>query len=604
MSADGVDDDRGARGGAGALPLPLPPPASPVFSAARSSPRPRPLSASGSSARSTSSASIHGHHFDVSPFSTHFVLGKEIARGNYGRVFAATRRVDGLQVAAKFIKVAHTPPHAATLERARLMQEIEMHRRATALRIPGILRLLSVHEPADRPAEIVMVLELSKGGELFECIQSRSHFTEACAAGAFRQIATALAALHAAGIVHRDVKPENILLRESAESCANDSQLALIDFGLAFSPGEADAWDSSFRKHNVGTRQYEAPELLGSAANAPQSHAPAIDAWALGVVLFIMLAGYPPFRVPEVEDGDDSPRAETRRDAELFALVSKGAAGADFSDPVWDEISQPAKDLISALLTVDVGRRLTPADALHHPWISTSCKVPLSSVLPPLAHLSRTQDNLKRQLARKRVRRAVHVVMATRRFSGTMTQLANTLPSIVIEPALLESLGAAFRAAAAADKNGDGATIGVAGLRSVLLGSAELGLSASAVNDLLQNKHLFTALDANEDDVVDWREFVALLPLLTSGVRTPLRDLPDESLRVFVALFDTRGEGVLDTEDLTRLVKMLGVQKGEVSAGELEGLFAAAVEDTLDYTQLRQLICNLERPPLQEMLAQ
>lgn len=589
-----VDDDRGAGGGAGALP------SSPSFTPS-SSPRPLPLSASGSSARSASTSSAHGHHFDSSPFSTHFVLGKEIARGNYGRVFCATRRVDGLVVAAKFVKLAQSPPHAASLERARLLQEIEMHRRATALRIPGVMRLLSVHEPSDR-SEVVLVLEYARGGELFDSIQARSHFTENCAAVCFRQIASALAALHSAGIVHRDVKPENILLREPVESCANHTQLAFVDFGLAFSPGESDAWDSSFRKHNVGTRQYEAPELLGSAANAPQSHAPAIDAWALGVVLFITLSGYPPFRVPDAEDGDDSPCAEARRDAELFALVSKGAAGADWSDPVWDEVSQSAKDLISSLLTVDVSSRLTPAEAIKHPWVERICKEAPSSVLPPLAQLSRTQDNLKRQLARKRVRRAVHVVMATRRFSATMSQLADKLPDIVVEPALLESLGASFRAAAAAEKYGDGTTIGVAGLRSVLLGAAELGLSAPAINDLLQNKHLFTALDANEDDVVDWREFVALLPLLTSGKRTPLRDLPDESLRVFVALFDTRGEGFLDTEDLTRLVKILGVQKGEVPPGELEGLFEAAAEETLDYITLRRLISTIERPPLQAML--
>ncbi|XP_042830245.1 calcium/calmodulin-dependent protein kinase type 1B isoform X2 [Panthera tigris] len=182
-------------------------------------------------------------------------------------------------------------------------------------------------------------MELVTGGELFDRIMERGSYTEKDASHLVGQVLGAVSYLHSLGIVHRDLKPENLLYATPFE----DSKIMVSDFGL-----------SKIQTGNVlgtacGTPGYVAPELLEQ-----KPYGKAVDVWALGVISYILLCGYPPFY-------DES-------DPELFSQILR--ASYEFDSPFWDDISESAKDFIRHLLERDPQKRFTCQQALQHLWIS------------------------------------------------------------------------------------------------------------------------------------------------------------------------------------------------------------------------------------------
>ncbi|BFZ05370.1 hypothetical protein BsWGS_08409 [Bradybaena similaris] len=209
-----------------------------------------------------------------------------------------------------------------------------------ALKHPCIIRIEDV---IDTPEMLYIVLELVEGGELFDKVVSIDKYDEATAKLLFFQMATAVKYLHDQGITHRDLKPENILL-------ATDDLETLIkvtDFGLS---KFVDA--GSMMKTFCGTPTYLAPEILLTAGSG--TYTKAIDCWSLGVILFIMLSGYPPF-------------SDERKDMDL----PKQIMGGHFTFPkqYWTDVSETAVDLIKQMMIVDPKKRITFADVLNHPWL-------------------------------------------------------------------------------------------------------------------------------------------------------------------------------------------------------------------------------------------
>ncbi|XP_072797065.1 serine/threonine-protein kinase DCLK3 [Vicugna pacos] len=231
---------------------------------------------------------------------------------------------------------------------------------------PNIVKL---HEVYETDTEIFLIMEYVQGGDLFDAIIESVKFPERDAALMLMDLCKALVHMHDRRIVHRDLKPENLLVQRNEDK---STTLKLADFGLA--------------KHVVrpiftvcGTPTYVAPEILSEKGYGLE-----VDMWAAGVILYILLCGFPPFRSPE------------RDQDELFNIIQLGRF--EFLAPYWDNISDAAKDLVSRLLVVDPKKRYTAHQVLQHPWIETAGKA--SRVNPAKELASSSEGHLRSQQAR------------------------------------------------------------------------------------------------------------------------------------------------------------------------------------------------------------
>ena len=223
-----------------------------------------------------------------------------------------------------------------------------------------------------------MVLEICSGGELFDRIVEVEHYSEAEARIAFSQMVEAVGHCHKLNIVHRDLKPENLLYRGPLP----DNTLKLADFGLAqiITP-------LTHLRTACGTPGYVAPEILQG-----KDYDKGVDMWSLGVILYILLCGFPPFYE------DHTP--------ELFRLIKKGQF--DFPSPYWDDIDDSAKDLIKKLLVVDPKKRYSAADVFTHPWMGEEATA--QGKEKKLIHF---QGNMRRYNAKRKFKGVVQGVMMT-----------------------------------------------------------------------------------------------------------------------------------------------------------------------------------------------
>jgi len=236
----------------------------------------------------------------------------------------------------------------------------------------------------DTKKKLCMVLELLRGGELFDRIVKKRHFTEQGAASVVQSVVQAIQYLHKIGVVHRDLKPENLLFLTKEE----DSVLKVTDFGLA-------KFTQVKMATACGTPGYVAPEILSGKPYGPE-----VDLWSTGVILYILLCGFPPFF--------------DENTANLYRTIKAGKF--DFPSPYWDDISDPAKNLVCRLLTVDPKQRATPEQVLAHPWVASGVakKTPLHAGLA---------DRLQLMQFKRMLRRGVRTLIAINRFERQLTRL-------------------------------------------------------------------------------------------------------------------------------------------------------------------------------------
>ncbi|XP_065427221.1 calcium/calmodulin-dependent protein kinase type 1B-like isoform X1 [Chrysemys picta bellii] len=259
---------------------------------------------------------------------TVYDIKEKLGAGAFSEVFLAEERGSQRLVALKCI-----PKKALRGKEVAVENEIAVLRK---VHHENIVALENIHET---PTHLYLAMQLVTGGELFDRIVARGHYTERDASRLVRQVLGAVSYLHQLGVVHRDLKPENLLYASPLE----DAKIMITDFGL--SKLESDGVMATA----CGTPGYVAPELLEQ-----KPYGKAVDSWALGVISYILLCGYPPFY-------DDN-------DSELFAQILKGEF--EFDSPYWDDISDSAKDFIRQLLQRDPEMRYTCEQALQHPWIS------------------------------------------------------------------------------------------------------------------------------------------------------------------------------------------------------------------------------------------
>lgn len=258
-----------------------------------------------------------------------YTLGEKIGDGNFAVVRVGIEKLTNTTYALKIIDRKKIKGKEDMLN-----DEIRIMKGCFHV---NIARLYDIYET---PLEVYLVMELVTGGDLFDEISNSVKFEEPIASLFTRDIVNALQYLHKQNIVHRDLKPENLLVHVKDNG---KKQLKLADFGLAV--------DVKVPLFTVcGTPTYVAPEILEETGYGIK-----VDIWAAGVILYIMLCGFPPFRSPN-KDQD-----------ELFDLIVTG--NYEFLSPYWDDISDQAKDLVSNLLVVDTRQRYTAQQTLRHPWL-------------------------------------------------------------------------------------------------------------------------------------------------------------------------------------------------------------------------------------------
>ncbi|CEG35076.1 camk protein kinase [Plasmopara halstedii] len=298
------------------------------------------------------------------------LVGKDqLGDGSYAVVKPAIRRVNGKEVAIKQIHKRYLRDEAA---KNAVSREIEIHLR---LRHKHIVRLYEVYETSDF---LYLVMAKATKGNLMSLMQRKRLLPEALCGKLSQQIVRAVLFLHDMGVLHCDLKPDNILLSDAkmanqepgdispnmrrnsppksnmdphADVKVNDYHVELCDFGLSVKVPDVRFFKLTGDVHKVpftgvtGTAGYIAPELL-----LQQSYGKPVDMWSVGIIIFEMLTGYKPFYPPHTCIQED----------------------ANFSDRVWKTISTDAKDLVQRLLERDPAKRLTAAEALAHSWFESA----------------------------------------------------------------------------------------------------------------------------------------------------------------------------------------------------------------------------------------
>lgn len=266
-----------------------------------------------------------------------YLIDRELGRGEFGVTYLCIDRASRDLLACKSI----------SKRKLRTAVDVEDVRREVAImrHLPRSPSIVSLKEACEDDNAVHLVMELCEGGELFDRIVARGHYTERAAAAVTRTIVEVVQLCHQHGVIHRDLKPENFLFANKKEN----SPLKAIDFGLSifFKPGEKFS-------EIVGSPYYMAPEVL------KRNYGPEIDIWSAGVILYILLCGVPPFWA-ESEQG-------------VAQAILRGLI--DFKRDPWPSVSEGAKSLVRQMLEPDPKLRLTATQVLEHPWLQNAKKAP------------------------------------------------------------------------------------------------------------------------------------------------------------------------------------------------------------------------------------
>ncbi|XP_015896809.1 calcium-dependent protein kinase 11 [Ziziphus jujuba] len=285
--------------------------------------------------QSSSSQSSSAKLQSVLPYQTprlrdHYLMGKKLGQGQFGTTYLCTEKSTGSLYACKSIpkrKLLCREDYEDVWREIQIMHHLSEH--------PNVVRIKGTYEDN---VFVHLVMELCAGGELFDRIVQKGHYSEREAAKLIKTIVGVVEACHSLGVMHRDLKPENFLF----DSPGDDAKMKATDFGLSvfYKPGQTFS-------DVVGSPYYVAPEVLC------KNYGPEVDVWSAGVILYILLSGVPPFWA-ETESG-------------IFRQILRGKV--DFESEPWPSISDSAKDLIKKMLERDPKKRISAHEVLCNPWI-------------------------------------------------------------------------------------------------------------------------------------------------------------------------------------------------------------------------------------------
>ncbi|CAN6826343.1 unnamed protein product [Brassica oleracea] len=267
-----------------------------------------------------------------------YELGKELGRGEFGVTHEC------IEISTRESRFA-----CKRISKEKLRTEIDVEdvrREVEIMRsLPKHANIVSFKEAFEDKDAVYLVMEICEGGELFDRIVSRGHYTERAAASVAKTILEVVKVCHEHGVIHRDLKPENFLFSNETET----AQLKAIDFGLSIFFKPAQRFNEI-----VGSPYYMAPEVLR------RNYGPEIDVWSAGVILYILLCGVPPFWA-ETEEG-------------IAHAIVRG--NIDFERDPWPKVSREAKELVKNMLDANPYSRLTVQEVLEHPWIQNAERAP------------------------------------------------------------------------------------------------------------------------------------------------------------------------------------------------------------------------------------
>nr|CAB3488999.1 unnamed protein product [Digitaria exilis] len=412
-----------------------------------------------------------------------YSMGKELGRGQFGVTHLCTHRASGEKLACKTIAKRKL---AAKEDVDDVRREVQIMHHLSGQ--PNVVGLRGAYEDKHN---VHLVMELCAGGELFDRIIAKGQYTERAAASLLRTIVQIVHSCHSMGVMHRDIKPENFLLLSKAE----DSPLKATDFGLSvfFKEGEV------FRDI-VGSAYYIAPEVL------KRRYGPEADIWSVGVMLYIFLAGVPPFWA-ENENG-------------IFTAILRGQL--DLASEPWPHISSGAKDLVKKMLNINPKERLTAFQVLNHPWIKEDGDAPDT----PLDN--GVLNRLKQFRAMNQFKKAALRIIAGCLSEEEITGLKEMFKNI--------------------DKDNSG-TITLEELKN---GLAKHGTKLSDT----EIQQLMEAADADGNGLIDYDEFV------TATVHMNKLDR-EEHLYTAFQYFDKDNSGYITREELEQALKEQGCYDAE-----------------------------------------
>mmetsp|Transcript_121632 Transcript_121632/g.242308 ORF Transcript_121632/g.242308 Transcript_121632/m.242308 type:complete len:500 (-) Transcript_121632:244-1743(-) len=398
---------------------------------------------------------------------------KKLGVGSYGTVCKAKNKSTKAVRAVKIVAKAKMK----TVERFKI--EVALMK---MMDHPNIIKLFETFEDA---RSIYLIMELCAGGELFDRIVEAGHFSEAIAAHLMQQIVRAIYYMHEHLVTHRDLKPENFLFVDKGPLDA--STVKIIDFGLAckFEPGQ-------LLKTKAGTPYYVSPQVLSG------SYDHSADVWSVGVIMYVMLCGYPPFGGEQDED--------------VLAKVRLG--NFSFPSKEWKNISDDAKELIRHMLKLNPKERFTAQQALTHDWIKK--KAPKAA---PIALQANFVDKLRGFRSQHKLKKAALHVIAGQ-----------------LHDDQIKELRAIFLAL---DDNGDGL---------LTLQEMKQGLEKSGLKEIPADlKQIMEDVDSDGSGVIDYTEFLAA----TLDQRSYLKE--DVCWAAF-RIFDLNGDGKISKDELRQVL--------------------------------------------------
>eukprot|EP00284_Hemiselmis_tepida_P013962 CAMPEP_0174918056 /NCGR_PEP_ID=MMETSP1355-20121228/2861_1 /TAXON_ID=464990 /ORGANISM="Hemiselmis tepida, Strain CCMP443" /LENGTH=495 /DNA_ID=CAMNT_0016163213 /DNA_START=168 /DNA_END=1655 /DNA_ORIENTATION=- len=471
---------------------------------------------------------------------------KVLGEGKFAQVKKGVHKKTGEAFAVKIINKDKVKKG----DESKLQTEIEIMKKVNH---PNCIKFSEMYESRTK---LYIIMELVTGGELFDRIIQKEQYSEKDAAKCFKEMISAIAYIHSIGIVHRDLKPENVLYANKSE----DSPIKVADFGLG-ALLELDPTRQSALKTVCGTPSYVAPEII-----TRQGYGKECDVWSSGIILYILLCGFPPFD-------------QEAHQSVLFDRIKRGKY--DFPDPFWTNISAEAKNLVSAMMCVDIDKRITPTQCLSHPWLKKYEEGSISESQMP--HM---QEELRKWNSARKFKGAISTLSALQRMvSGkelhvpTPEQAAEVLRRVKADPERLQELEESFNLLDR-DKSGK--------ISTVNLNDAIGSLGHKRTEDEIRN--MIQRFDVHKTGDITFDEFCIVM-----GPRIRDRSVSvatEREMKATFQAFDFLGTGAITHMELKEVLRRLGSDASDTEVAHMIEIADVNSDGVIDFNEFKALIAK------------